>query len=434
MKRPRAAGSRSGAGRRRRGAGCALGGLERTLGQPEPALAHYQKVTRSVHRAGGRAGGRRRPGAASALPAPRWGTAGAAASPTAGPRAPAPSRPSHRGRQGAQQSGPGPPYPGELREALGFYQQALDVFETAGEQGLWKANVLLNLATAYGSLGEPDAALAAPGRSSSCSAGSATGGGETRTLINLGVLYYNLGDFGRGPRSLRDRRSLRPASSATGCGKARCCTTSAPPTPGWAITSARFGHFEPALAIRREAGARKEGGQDRDRDRSTRAFGSARPLRLSTSAAGPPRRRAPRPTAEGEMLARLLARQAHGRRAGGTFRAVPGSRARPPDRRPPRRDRGSAVPGRSASGRAAAGAGGPGARAGDRPRPLGQGSCPGGGGADRPGPGNADAGPARRGPRRGPKRPCGSSRPCAPRRPTRTCAPRSWPRNAPPSS
>ncbi|MES1211377.1 MAG: tetratricopeptide repeat protein, partial [Acidobacteriota bacterium] len=44
---------------------------------------------------------------------------------------------------------------GELREALESFRQALDVFGQAGEQGLWKANVLLNLAAVYGSLGEP---------------------------------------------------------------------------------------------------------------------------------------------------------------------------------------------------------------------------------------------------------------------------------------
>jgi CHAT domain-containing protein/Tfp pilus assembly protein PilF len=145
---------------------------------------------------------------------------------------------------------------GELREALGFYQQALDVFQRAGEQGFWKANVLLNLAAIYSSLGEPDAALASTQQVLDLQRTLGDRRGEARTLNNLGVFYYNLSDFGAaleayGPalaleRDLGDR--LREAAVLHNLGAAY---------HGMGDYERALSYFEQALAIRREAGARK---------------------------------------------------------------------------------------------------------------------------------------------------------------------------------
>ncbi len=144
---------------------------------------------------------------------------------------------------------------GDLREALGFYQQALEVFERIGEQGFWKANVLLNLATVYSSLGEPEAALASTRQVLDLQRALGDRRGEARTLNNLGVFYFNLGDFGAaleayGPalaleRDLGDR--LREAAILHNFGTAYY---------GMGDYERALGYFEQALAIRREAGAR----------------------------------------------------------------------------------------------------------------------------------------------------------------------------------
>ncbi len=145
---------------------------------------------------------------------------------------------------------------GELRAALGSYRQALDVFERAGEQGLWKANLLLNLATVYGSLGEPDAALASTRQVLDLQRALGDRRGEARTLNNLGVLAYDGGDFGTAlaayepalalERELGDR--LREAALLHNLGTAYY---------GLGDYERALRHFEPALEIRRAAGAGK---------------------------------------------------------------------------------------------------------------------------------------------------------------------------------
>src|SRR6185312_7250683 len=146
---------------------------------------------------------------------------------------------------------------GNLREALSCYQQALDLFAQAGEQGFWKANVLLNLATIYGSLGEPEAALASTRQVLALQRALGDRRVEARTLNNLGVLEYNLGDFGAAleaykpalalERELGDR--LREAALLHNLGTAYY---------GMGDYESALRHFEQALSIRREAGAGKE--------------------------------------------------------------------------------------------------------------------------------------------------------------------------------
>lgn len=145
---------------------------------------------------------------------------------------------------------------GELREALESFRQALDVFQQAGEQGLWKANVLLNLATVYGSLGESDAALASTQQVLALQRALGDRRGEARTLNNLGVLAYNLGDFGAAlkayepaltlVRELGDR--LQEAALLHNLGTAYY---------GLGDYEHALSHLDQALSIRHEAGATK---------------------------------------------------------------------------------------------------------------------------------------------------------------------------------
>jgi len=146
---------------------------------------------------------------------------------------------------------------GNLREALSSYQQALDLFAQAGEQGFWKANVLLNLATIYGSLGEPEAALASTRQVLVLQRALGDRRGEARTLNNLGVLEYNLGDFGAALEAYKPALALerergdrlREAAFLHNLGTAYY---------GMGDYESALRHFEQALSIRREAGARKE--------------------------------------------------------------------------------------------------------------------------------------------------------------------------------
>lgn len=193
---------------------------------------------------------------------------------------------------------------GELREALESFRQALDVFQQAGEQGFWQANVLLNLATVYGSLGEPDAALASTRQVLELQRALGDRRGQARTLNNLGVLYYNLGDFDAaleayGPalalvRELGDR--LQEAAFLHNLGTAYY---------GLGDYERALDYFEQALAIRREAGATK------GEVRTEIAIANTR-LRLGETAPAlaVTRRAAEAASAasdrEGEMLARLL--------------------------------------------------------------------------------------------------------------------------------
>ena len=84
---------------------------------------------------------------------------------------------------------------GELREALGFYDQALEIFHRLGEQGLEEANVLQNLAAVAMGLGEPEAALQSYRRVLGKQRALGDRKGEARTLNNLGVLYDGLGEL-----------------------------------------------------------------------------------------------------------------------------------------------------------------------------------------------------------------------------------------------
>ena len=244
-------------GRRLEEARCklALGTIHFTLGQPEPALAFYQQALDLFT---GLADEQGQAAAWNGL-----GLARTASGDTSGATA--------AQRQAlALQRRLGRPYEegkalnnlglalhtqGVLREALGFYQQALDVFERAGEQGFWKANVLLNLATVYGSLGEPDAALTSTRQVLALQRALGDQRGEARTLNTLGVFYYNLGDFGAaleayGPalaleRKLGDR--LREAAILHNLGTAYYRVGD---------YERALSHFEQALSIRRQAGAR----------------------------------------------------------------------------------------------------------------------------------------------------------------------------------
>jgi CHAT domain-containing protein/Tfp pilus assembly protein PilF len=193
---------------------------------------------------------------------------------------------------------------GELREALDFYQQALDVFARAGEQGLWKANVLLNLATVYGSLGEPDAALASTREVLSLQCALGDRRGEARALNNLGVLSYNLGDFGAAldayepalalARELGDR--LREAALLHNLGTAYY---------GLGDYEQALRRFEQALSIRRAAGASQGEVRTEIAIAYTRfRLGETAPaLDLGRRAAAAASTAS---DAEGEMLARLL--------------------------------------------------------------------------------------------------------------------------------
>jgi CHAT domain-containing protein/Tfp pilus assembly protein PilF len=82
---------------------------------------------------------------------------------------------------------------GDLREALGYYEQALDAFHRAGEKGAWEAAVLQNLALVNTGLGEPEAALRSHQEVLALQRGLGDKKGEAQTLNNLGVLYNNLG-------------------------------------------------------------------------------------------------------------------------------------------------------------------------------------------------------------------------------------------------
>ncbi len=143
---------------------------------------------------------------------------------------------------------------GALREAVENFGQALDAFERAGEQGAWKANVLLNLATVYAGLGEPEAALTGTRQVLDLQRALGDRRGEARTLNNLGVLEYNLGDFGAAleayepalalERGFGDR--LREGALLHNLGTAYY---------GLGDYERALRHFEQALAIRREAKA-----------------------------------------------------------------------------------------------------------------------------------------------------------------------------------
>jgi CHAT domain-containing protein/tetratricopeptide (TPR) repeat protein len=85
---------------------------------------------------------------------------------------------------------------GELRDALSFYEQALEAFHRVGEKGFWEATVLQNLAAVSMGLGEPEAALQSYRRVLEQQRALGDRKGEARTLNSLGVLYDSLGELG----------------------------------------------------------------------------------------------------------------------------------------------------------------------------------------------------------------------------------------------
>ncbi|HSS50366.1 MAG TPA: tetratricopeptide repeat protein, partial [Thermoanaerobaculia bacterium] len=178
---------------------CALsaGAIEVALGQPKPALERYQQaLARFVELAD-------EPGQAAS-----WsgiGIAQTALGDAAGSVA-------AQRRALALEQGLGRPYEegkvlnylglalhshGELREALDLYQRSLGLLQRAGEQGLWKARVLHNLAAIYIDLGEPEAALQSHRQVLALQRAAGDRQGEAQTLNNLGVLFNNLGELGK---------------------------------------------------------------------------------------------------------------------------------------------------------------------------------------------------------------------------------------------
>lgn len=296
-------------GRRPEEARCklALGGIDRALGQPGPALDLYHQALElftGLADEPGQAAAWSGIGLARTALGKASGTSGAAA---AQRQALALERRLGRlSEEGKALNNLGLALhtQGDLREALGFYQQALDAFARAGEQGLWRANVLLNLATVYGSLGEPDAALASTREVLALERTLSDRRGEARALNNLGVLEYNRGDFGAAleayepalalARELGDR--LQEAALLHNLGTAYY---------GLGDYERALDGFEQALAIRRPAGATN------GEVRTEIAIAHAR-LRLGQSApaldVGHRAAEAASAAAdrEGEMLARLL--------------------------------------------------------------------------------------------------------------------------------
>jgi len=193
---------------------------------------------------------------------------------------------------------------GELREAQGFYEQALEVFERAGENGWWKAAVLQNLAAIYIDLGEPESALWSHRQVLDLQRTLGDRRGEARTLNNLGVLLVNLGELGEALetyasalaifRESGDR--LREAALLHNLGVAYYILGD---------SEHALANLEPALSIRREGGDRRgevatviEIGQVH-----VRLGDDARARELGQRAAGVASAAADR---RGEMLARLL--------------------------------------------------------------------------------------------------------------------------------
>jgi CHAT domain-containing protein/tetratricopeptide (TPR) repeat protein len=297
-------------GRGREEARCwlALGGIDTALGQPKPALEHYQRAFDRF------AGLMDEPGQAAA-----WsglGLARSALGDTAGAadaqrRALVLERRLGRLPEEAKalnNLGFALHSQGDLRAALGFYQQALDAFQRAGEQGFWKANVLHNLAGVYIGLGEPDAALASHRQVLELQRALGDRRGEARTLHNLGVLYGNLGEFGQALEAYTPALALFHQSGDR-LWEAALLHNRGVAYSGLGDFERSLADLEQALAIHREAGDRRgevlteislghtllrSGQIARARDLGRRAAGVA--------AAAANRR--------GEMLARLLVAKA----------------------------------------------------------------------------------------------------------------------------
>lgn len=193
---------------------------------------------------------------------------------------------------------------GELRDAVGYYQQALAVFERAGEQGLWKGKVLHNLAAVQMGLGEAEAALESHRQILALQRALSDRRGEAQTLNSLGVLDYNLGELGQALeayapslasfRELGDR--MKEGSVLHNLGVAFY---------GLGEYRRALTQLDQALAIRREVGDRRgEAATEVSRGHVLLALGeTAQALdagRRGASLAGEI------PDRNGEMLARLL--------------------------------------------------------------------------------------------------------------------------------
>jgi CHAT domain-containing protein/Tfp pilus assembly protein PilF len=245
-------------GRGREEARCrlALGGIATALGQPKPALEHYQQALAQL------AGLADEPGQAAA-----WsglGLARTAVGDTAGG--------AEAQRQAlALERRLGRPYEeakalnnlgfalhsqGDLRAALDFYQQALAAFERAGEQGFWKANVLHNLAAVYIGLGEPDEALASHRQVLELQRALGDRRGEARTLHNLGVLYSNLGEPGQALEAYTQALALF-RESGDRLWEAALLHNRGVAYSGLGDFERALADLEQALAIRRETGDRR---------------------------------------------------------------------------------------------------------------------------------------------------------------------------------
>ncbi len=185
-------------GNRRQEARCALAAAEihTALGQPQQALEHHQKALALFVELADE------PGQAAT-----WRGMGLARTATG----------DFAGAVAAQRSalalerGLGRPYEegkvlnnlgyalhsqGELREALGFYEQALEIFQRLGEKGVWEGTVLQNLAAVAMGLGEPEAALRSYREILERQRALGDRKAEARALNSLGVLFDSLGQFG----------------------------------------------------------------------------------------------------------------------------------------------------------------------------------------------------------------------------------------------
>jgi CHAT domain-containing protein/tetratricopeptide (TPR) repeat protein len=198
---------------------------------------------------------------------------------------------------------------GELRQALGFYNQALVVFDRVGEHGLWRGKVLHNLAAVHMELGEAEEARESHRQILALQRHLGDPRGEAQTFNSLGVLYNNLGEFGQaleayapalaGFRRAGDR--MREAAVLHNLGVA---------FHGLGDYQRALVHLEQALSLRREVG-------DRRGEVATEvSLGHVRLALGETAPALDSGQRAARLASEssdrnGEMLARLLLGQIH---------------------------------------------------------------------------------------------------------------------------
>jgi CHAT domain-containing protein/Tfp pilus assembly protein PilF len=193
---------------------------------------------------------------------------------------------------------------GDLREAQGFYEQALAVFERVGERGLWRGKVLHNLAAVHMGLGEAEAALESHRQILALQRSLGDRRGEAQTLNSLGVLYYNLGELGKALeayapalasfRQFGDR--MREGAVLHNLGVAYY---------GLGEYRRALADLEQGLAIRREVGDRRgEVATEVSRGHVLLALGeTAQALDAGRRAAG---LASEIPDRNGEMLARLL--------------------------------------------------------------------------------------------------------------------------------